>query len=494
MSDFQPVPEQDIRKLILAGNSKCCSLDPIPTTLLKEHIDTLLPSITKIVNTSLANGYFPLELRSATVTPILKKPSLDKEVYRNYRPVSNLPYIGKLIERIVVKQLNEYRADNDLFEKCQSAYKEFHSTETALLKILSDLLVAMDDRKCSLLVLLDLSAAFDTVSHDILLENLKDDFGITGPVLSWMKTYLSDRTQSVAINGVSSAPQELGIGLPQGSIVGPSEFPTYSSPLFDIAHRHDVSIHMYADDTQLYLSFKPEEYASAKARMEACLAEMKEWMAGNHLKLNEDKTEYLVIGTKMSLKKITDPLEIVIGDATIKASDHAKNIGAVMDSNLDMESQVHNIVRSCYIHLRNIAKIRPNLTEDSCATLVHAFITSRIDNCNSLLAGIPDKLVQKLQLILNNAARIVTRCNKYDNVTPILKRLHWLPVRYRIQYKICLLTLKSLHGRAPTYLAEMLEPYQPGRSLRSANHAMLKVPRSRLKNAGDRSFKVMAPK
>ena len=408
--------------------------------------------------------------------------------------MSNLPYLGKLIERVVVQQLKEYRTENNLFEKCQSAYREFHSTETALLKITNDLLLAMDTKQCGLLVLLDLSAAFDTVNHDILLECLEEDFGLSGTVLAWMHSYLSDREQTVAINVTSSDPQPLTLGLPQGSNVGPGEFPTYASPLFRIARKHGIEIHMYADDTQLYLALNPQEYPTAKAQMEACLAEMKEWMAKHHLKLNEEKTEFLVVGSKVALSKISEPLNIVIGEATIEASDKAKNIGVVMDCHLSMTSQINSIAKSCYVHLRNIARIRPNLTEDACATLVHAFISSKLDNCNSLLIGLPDKLIRKLQLIQNNAARIVTRSKKNEHVTPLLKRLHWLPIRSRIQYKVCLLAFKCLHGKAPAYLAEMLTPYEPARTLRSGSLGLLTVPQARLKTAGDRSFKVAAPR
>ena len=494
MTSFQPISSESLKKTILAGNSKSCNLDPIPTALLKDHIDCLLPSLTNIVNKSLLSGSFPPSLKVATVSPLLKKPSLDKEINKNYRPVSNLPYIGKLIERVAVEQLNEYRTDNDLFEVCQSAYRKCHSTETALLKIVSDVLSAMDARQCVLLVLLDLSAAFDTVDHDQLVHRLEEDFGISGSVLAWMQSYLDGRTQTVSINGTSSAPQALTVGLPQGSLVGPGEFPTYSSPLFRIARRHGIRIHMYADDTQLYLTFDPANYDEAIQKMEACLRDMKDWMAKNHLKLNEDKTEFMVLGQKSQTRKIQSPHTIMVGNATITAAAKAKNIGAVMDCQLNMTDHINHISRSCYMHLRNIGKIRPNLTEDSAATLVHAFITSKLDNANSLLYGIPDSATRKLQLIQNNAARIVTRSKKFDHITPILKRLHWLPVKWRIHYKVCLMTFKCLHGKAPSYLAEMLTPYEPARALRSGTLHLLKEKTSRLKRVGDRSFQVAAPK
>jgi hypothetical protein len=491
---LSPVTEGEREKLIMAGNSKSCALDPIPTSLVKTHLASLLPILLKIVNQSLTTSTFPPSLKAAHLTPLLKKPSLDKDHFKHYRPVSNLPYIGKITERVVVQQLEKHKTENSLVEICQSAYRKFHSSETALLKVQSDILGAVDSKQCVLLLLLDFSSAFDTVDHEILIHRLKNDFGITGGALTWMQAYLTDRTFVVNINGTTSAPQVLTTGLPQGSLIGPAEFPDYSSPLFNIARKYGIEIHMYADDTQLYLSFNVDDYEDAKTRMEECVGEMRSWLAENHLKLNEQKTEFVVIGRKNLVKKLPKSLEIVIGDATIQSSQSARNIGAMFDSELNMQSQVNSITRSCYMHLRNIGRIRSNLTEEAAATLVHALISSKLDNSNSLLCGISDYLIGKLQLIQNNAARIVTRKNKYEHITPLLKQLHWLPIIFRIKYKIGLLTFKCLNGLAPQYLVSMLTWYAPTRSLRSDSQKLLKVKSAHLKTVGDRAFPVYAPK
>ena len=223
--------------------------------------------MTKIVNASLQSN-FPQALKSATVVPLLKKATADKEELRNYRLVSNLSYISKLIEKVAVEQLKEHMTGNNLHESCQSAYRACPSTETALLKITNDLLSSMDKHHCVLLVMLDLSAAFDTVSHSILLTRMKEMYGMTGDAYSWLHSYLVDRSQSVIIDGVMSASKPLNTGLPQGSRIGPFAFPAYSSPLFRIAQKHGVEMYMYADDTQLYLKFKPQEYNWAILKME----------------------------------------------------------------------------------------------------------------------------------------------------------------------------------------------------------------------------------
>ena len=475
---------------------KCCHLDPIPTDLLKQVIDNIIPAITTIVNKSLLSCTFPQSLKSASVVPLLKKKNLDKEDLKNYRPVSNLAYISKLIEKMAVEQLREHMDTNLMHEPCQSAYRKGHGTETALLKITNDILCAMDDDKCTLVVMLDLSAAFDTVSHAVLLKRMKDMYGVKSNALQWLQSYFSGRSQAVKIEDATSVEKPLHTGLPQGSLLGPFAFPSYSAPLFNIARMNEVEMHMYADDTQLYLHFKPHEYDTAIARMQHCLVDIRKWMNSNMLKLNDSKTEFMVIGKKVSLGKLPDEKSIIIGDERIVAADKAKNIGVMLDSNLSMSSQISTVCRDSYLQIYNISKIRTYLDKKSTATLVHAMVTSKLDSNNSLLYGCPDTLLDRLQMVQNNAARLIYRKRHgKGHITPLLVELHWLPIEDRIEYKICLIVHKCLnHQSAPLYLQSLVTPYQPRRPLRSAESHRLDPPTVKQKRAGERSFLFAAAK
>ena len=205
----------------------------------------------------MAEGVVPTTLKHANVVPVLKKPSLDKDLMKNYRPVSNLTYLSKILEKVVAKRLLDHMAHNNLHETLQSAYKPAHSTETALLRVQNDFLQAIDKRQCGMLILLDLSAAFDTVDHSVLLQRLSDRLNVKGTALNWFESYLSDRTQSVLVSGESSHPVPLSCGIPQGSVLGPILFTVYTLPLGDIIRRYEIYFHLYADDTQLYIFFKP---------------------------------------------------------------------------------------------------------------------------------------------------------------------------------------------------------------------------------------------
>ena len=370
-----------------------------------------------------------------------------------------------MIEKAVVAQLQTHMKDNDLHPTHQSAYRKNHSTETALLRITNDILREMDCNKCSLIVMLDQSAAFDTVNLDVLINRLECTYGINSSALDWLKSYYNGRTQTVQISGMSSTAKTLLTGFPQGSVLGPFQYPTYTAPLFNIASAHGLNMHMYADDTQIYLSFPPEEYASAYQRMQICLTEIQQWMIHNHLKLNASKTDVVLCGTPHNLRKI-DVSTFTVGGDTVEISQSARNIGAVIDRNLTMSAHVNSVIRACYMKLRQISHIRPFLTEEATATLVRTLILSKLDYVNSLLVGLPDGLIHKLQLIQNNAARLVTRKRKRDHVTPLLMDLHWLPVKQRIEYKVNLITYKALHGYAPPYIRELLTVYEPRRKIR----------------------------
>ena len=218
LSSFKVQTQKELEKVISGCASKTCSLDAIPTALLKNSsiLSVVLPTITELVNTSLSTGVFPNDLKRALVTPRLKKPGHDISVLGNYRPVSNIPFLSKVIERVVAQQLNSHLTRNGLHDDLQSAYKTGTSTETAILRIKTDIETVLDDGDAVLLVLLDLSAAFDTIDHNLLITRLREEAGLTETTLRWVQSYLSDRIQAVKINNSVSSDVPLTTGVPQG--------------------------------------------------------------------------------------------------------------------------------------------------------------------------------------------------------------------------------------------------------------------------------------
>ncbi len=420
---------------------------------------------------------------------------MDQEILKNFRPVSNLTFLSKVIEKVVAIQFKQHLLHHKLHDPFQSAYRENHSTETGLLRVQNDILQANDVGLAALQIMLDLSAAFDTIDHTVLLQRLEHRFGVKDQALQWFRSYLSGRKQCVSIDGQRSSWKNLEFGVPQGSVLGPLLFNCYTAPLGDIIEKHGLKRHFYADDTQLYLAIDPSSEMgteSAIRQIQLCLTDIKNWMESNFLKLNDDKTEVIVFGSLSMLSDI-GKITINVGDQRVEAADKVCNLGVVFDPNLKMDKHITKVCRTANFHLRNIGKIRKYLTLDAAKSLVQSLVISRIDYTNSLLYGLPKIQLNRLQRIQNKAARIVTRTPKYDHITPILIDLHWLPVEQRVTYKVALQVYRVLNDLSPAYLKDLIIPYQPGRSLRSGQQNLVSVPKYQLMKFGGRSFASVGP-
>ncbi|KAK3517370.1 hypothetical protein QTP70_004692 [Hemibagrus guttatus] len=414
----------------------------------------LLPFITTVINGSLMSGHIPTAFKKARVIPILKKPALDPSDISNYRP-------------------------NNLHDPNQSGFKAAHSTETALLAVTEKLHAARSAKLSSVLILLDLSAAFDTVNHKTLLSTLRS-LGICGTAWEWFASYLDGRSYQVTWKGLTSAPRRLSTGVPQGSVLGPLLFSLYTHSLGKVISSHGFSYHCYADDTQLIFSF-PSSDTTTSARISACLADISSWMTAHQLKLNPSKTELLIIPGDPSPAQ---DLAISLSNSMISPAASARNLGVTMDNQLSFSSHVTNVTRSCRFLLYNIRRIRPFLSTQATQVLVQSLVISRLDYCNSLLAGLPLNAIRPLQMIQNAAARLVFNLPKFSHTTPLLRSLHWLPVAARIRFKTLMLAYKAKNGPAPSYLKALVTFRTAPRLLRSTSTARLVPPSLREKGKG----------
>ncbi len=366
---FCPLTEAEVSKLLLSSHPTTCPLDPIPSHLLQAISPALLPALTHIINTSLPTGIFPTAFKQARVTPLLKKSTLNTSLLENYRPVSLLPFIAKTLERVVFNQVSLFLSQNNKLDAKQSGFRSGHSTETALLSVTEALRTAKADSKSSVLILLDLSAAFDTVNHQILLSTLSS-LDITGIPLRWFESYLTGRSFRVAWGGEVSKAHKLVTGVPQGSVHGPLLFSTYTTSLAPIIQAHGFSYHFYADDTQL--SFRPDDPTVA-ARISGCQAYISAWMKEHHLQLNLAKTELLVFPATPTLQH---DFTIQLGSSTITPSASVRNLGVIFDDQLTFKEHIVKTARSCRSALHNIRKIRPFLTEHAAQLLVQSVVFS----------------------------------------------------------------------------------------------------------------------
>jgi hypothetical protein len=400
---------------------------------------------------------------------LLKKQSLPKDDLASYRPISNLNFLSKLLERIIHNRLVAHLSTFTSLSPFQSAYRKFHSVESALLRIQNDLLLAIDKRHITALILLDLSAAFDTIDHAILLTRLSSTFGICGPALDLLTSYITDRHQFISVDSDSSDSILLTTGVPQGSVLGPLLFTLYTTPLSYLLQDSNMSFHLYADDTQLYVSFSPLDHADALSRLSSTLDAVHGWLSSNRLVVNPSKTEFLLVGLNHQRSKLISS-SVTFKENTLKPASTVRNLGVTFDSNLSLTKHISSVCSSSYYVIRQLRQIRPSLDHKSCVLLANALVSSRLDFCNSLYYGLPQSSIHRLQLIQNSLARVVCPAVKRrDHITPTLRQLHWLPVSSRITYKIALITYKTLHHKSPSYLHSLLIPYNPARNLRSSN-------------------------
>ncbi|KAF7243518.1 putative RNA-directed DNA polymerase from transposon BS, partial [Varanus komodoensis] len=342
-------------------------------------------------------------------------------------------FLGKVLERVVAGQLQAFLDETDYLDPFQSGFRPGYGTESALVALYDDLRRERDRGSASLLVLLDLPAAFDTIDHGILLNRLAG-LGVGGTAWQWFCSYLNGRFQKVVLGDYGSAPWQLCHGVPQGSILSPLLFNIYMKPLGEVIRRCGLRNHQYADDTQLYLSFSTNP-GEAVAVLNRCLAEVMGWMRANKLKLNPDKTEVLLVG---GLGLRMGDLGLVLNGVALPLRDRVRSLGVLLDPELSLEAQVMAVARSAFLQLRLIHQLRPFLENDCLATVTHTLLTSRLDF--------------------------------------FFRQLHWLPIEVRAQFKVLVMTYKALNGLGPGYLKERLRPYMLSHPLRSATDALLREP------------------
>lgn len=396
-------------------------------------------------------------LKVADIIPNLKNHKLDPNNFKNYRPISNLTFLGKLVERVVLKRLNVHLEKNNLNIPEQSAYKKYHSTETISIKVINDILVASDSNTATVLIMLDLSAAFDTVDHGILLTILEQDIGIRRKGLQWFRSFLSGRFQRTRLGSMVSETIELLFGVPQGSVLGPVLFNIYIRSLYNTVKKHGFSIQGYADDQQVYKSFPPNQQIEILAiKIRQCIMLIQKWMTDFCLQLNPSKTQIMVLGPQRILNKISLHGIQLTDSVCVRFTCSTKSLGILIDETLSFKQHIIKLKQDCFRLIRNVCKMRFIFTKDQLKTIVNSLIVCKLDYCNGMFYGVDERWIDELQRIQNAAGKAVYGLYKHDHVGNTLQKLHWLPVRERIIYKVLLIVFKCLNGMGPQYLTEML--------------------------------------
>ena len=333
------------------------------------------------------------------------------------------------------------------------------------------------------------------MDHQLLLNDFYNS-GARDVALNLLKSYISEREQRVVVGETQSEPTFLHCGVPQGTVLGPLLFTVYTSSFVNVLVAHGVDYHFYADDSQLYIQI--DNIPDAKERLTLLMSDIKIWMARRRLKLNEGKTEIIIVRGNLRNDLRADFGMLHFDNTQLVPCECAKNLGIVLDSTLSFRPHIDSVVKTCNFHIRNLYMIRNFINRDNLLSLVHSLIVSKRDYCNSLLVGLPKVTLKKIQSILNRAARLIYSLPPQVPTIPFLMKLHWLPVKARVEFKICLITFRALKFNQPLYMRELLSlaPVEAVMSLRSSDDPYhLCEPRAvGESNFANRSFSYVAPR
>jgi hypothetical protein len=456
-----PTTTATVTKIMTSIKTTAKGLDGIDIDMLLLTLPRTADILTYIINKSIETTTFPSDWKIAQVIPLPKKPNPTD--LSQLRPISILPCMSKIIERVVCQQLSDYLEKYNILPELQSGFRKGRSTVTALLDVVDNILQARDVGKSTILVLLDFSRAFDCINVPLLLSKMSY-YGFDVTAIEWFSSYLSGRTQTVALRGMDGGTLRSSLcpvtrGVPQGSILGPLLFILYSADI--TSSIRNCGYHLYADDLQLYFSSVPSDTSAALDNINADLNRVSSWSEKNCLVLNPGKTKYVVFGSKHQIRNTLHALtsgNVSVMNEPIERVVEANNLGLLMDGNLRFETHILKVVSNCFYRLKVLYNIRDYLSIDLRVELCESLILSRLNYCDVIydgcIVGRSKRLIQRVQ---NACARFCFRVPPRSHITPYLNAANLLNMPARRRLHLATLLFGVVHHENPSYLFKKIK-------------------------------------
>ena len=483
---LHPIGLRSLHRIIFSmRNTAARGNDGICIRILKFAFNAIGHVLLHIINQCITTDDIPDLWKHSIVYPIHKSgvPSDPS----NFRPISILPVISKVVERAVQRQLYYYLSANHLLSPTQHGFRPQHSTETALTHISDEIFLAFDSGKISLLCLIDLSKCFDVINHDKLLNKLQT-LGIN---TSWFRNYLHGHFQRVSYTGSDgllkiSSPREINQGVFQGSSLGPILFCAFANDLS--LYAADALVVQYADDTQVLVSEPKSCLPALIARMESALSSLGGYFHSNGLKVNVAKFELLTLGTRQNLRSLPS-FTVKFRDTSLTPTSEVRNLGVIFDQHLSWDAHVTALSRKCCGILVGLSHLRHYLPTEALPEIVTALVISHIRYCLVVYGNGSTKNQRRIQKLINFAARVISGKRKFDHISDVRDSLRWLDAPSLSQYQTLCLLQKIINTGQPESLADLftVNRERPDRNRRTRQDHLLSLPRARIE-AGKRRF------
>lgn len=456
LHQFSPITTDDLCEIFKEmGKIKTSYLDPLPAKLLSKCKDVLLCFLVSIINQSLSEGTVE-GLKQSVIKPIYKGKDLDHDVLNSYRPIFNIPFLCKLIEKVILKQFSSHIRNSCYNSQYQHGYKKFHSTETMLLEIYDEVLLGFENDYCTVLVMFDMSAAFDTVDLDVLLCILKHVLNIQGTALLWFESFLKHRSQCVKINNSLSTISESKYGVPPGSTLGPILYNVYSKGLSDVILKSGFKTSSYADDSNGRLQFMINmQYSSLSVNVPLLMRNVEDFMNKNYLKMNADKTDIMLLYPRSLSSKVINGIFIDL--KSFRFSSDCKLLGVYLDSMLNFNAQVNSMISACHLKMKGIRRIRHLMSCQDAETFVRAVILSKLNYCNVLFLNLSSANMNKLQKLQNSAVRLIYNLAPRTSVSDKYQELKLLRIDQCIVFSCLVFVHKFFLGQLPQCICNLLD-------------------------------------